>query len=1019
MQKSISLFYCFLFFIFSANAQIAVTSHVQQYTTENGLPSNGIKGLQWDEKTNFLWLATEAGIVRFNGVDFRSFTRENTESIVSERMLFMTSNFQKKIYISDLSGNLFSINQSKPELWRKSPGNINPYTGNYYLLPVSDKFFHQHEQVNQTIRFSVITDNVLAINDTTCIIKHINKLYYNSISLKDAILFPTLNNTITQLFQIDSNCFFTNNKGENFLISPKSNQIKSIAIVDENGKPFNSLINPNNFYWEAGMMHPILIEHKNAWLCTYENDKILVHLISTNIPPDALIRFVQYSEKNKTLFIGTDSKGLFILNQTTVESKKRNNTNSKNRNSYYSQIELSNGNVLTNEGDVIGDNSLTAILPFKTKFSFHVSTTSDSIVWYSENSNKFGKNLLHQYNTKTGSNKIYEKLLGDFVVTQSGSEIYLANGFGIGKLEADSMRFLIKYPAHSERTITFAIAEIRPGILGIATCSGLLTLNIATNQLDTILSKPNACVRNIWKYKDYVFLGTYGSGFYIWKDGKLKEMPLDKSKYLQYTHCFVADNEGYCWISTNRGLFKSSLAELIQVFETNTNTVYYHYFGRKDGMEMTELNGGCTPCALLLKNNTISFPTMDGLLWVNPKTAVPVLPEGEIFIDEVSVDNTIIEPTYLTQKGLPASTKEINIKLAFSAWCNKENIYLEYQLNDTLNWKAVNLDNQSQIQFSNLSPGKYTLRIRKLNGFGFNNYTYKKIQFTIITPWYNQWWFYLLCCLAMLGLIAVYLKFRTKQYALRQTKLEQQIDDKTKELQQQNEMLEKNNTIKTKLISIISHDIVTPLKFVTVAGKNLLEKRKLMTEELQQETIQEITNTSQELQLLSTNILNWIKYQNENRRMVQEKFYVHELVNQVLSILNSLAKQKNLQLVNNVDTNLQVHQYFEPLKILIYNLLTNAIHFTEAGKIIISNTVTENKNIITVTDNGSGMSKEQIQNIVEDRFIISSANVDNKKGHGLGYMIIKDLIKTMEASIHIESEKNKGTAVSIILPIQQ
>lgn len=189
-----------------------------------------------------------------------------------------------------------------------------------------------------------------------------------------------------------------------------------------------------------------------------------------------------------------------------------------------------------------------------------------------------------------------------------------------------------------------------------------------------------------------------------------------------------------------------------------------------------------------------------------------------------------------------------------------------------------------------------------------------------------------------------------------------------------------------------------------------------MTEELQQETIQEITNTSQELQLLSTNILNWIKYQNENRRLAKETFNIHELVNQIFSILNSMAKQKNIQLQNNIDNTLQVYQYYEPLKILIYNLLTNAIHFTESGTINVSCIHTKDEKIITVTDTGSGMSKEQIQNIIEDRFIISSANVDNKKGHGLGYMIIKDLIKTMDASIKIDSEKGKGTAVSIILP---
>jgi K+-sensing histidine kinase KdpD len=193
------------------------------------------------------------------------------------------------------------------------------------------------------------------------------------------------------------------------------------------------------------------------------------------------------------------------------------------------------------------------------------------------------------------------------------------------------------------------------------------------------------------------------------------------------------------------------------------------------------------------------------------------------------------------------------------------------------------------------------LRIRKLNGFGLNNYTYKKIEFSVTTPWQQQWWFYILCTLSVLGLTLLYSRFRNRQYKIRQRKLEEQVAEKTKELKEQNDVLEKNNTIKTRLISIISHDIVTPLKFVTVAGKNLIEKRNLMSEELQQETILEMTNTSQELQLLSTNILNWIKYQNENRRMVKEVINLSELVDQVFGVLNSLANQKKLRLINNVN----------------------------------------------------------------------------------------------------------------------
>ena len=110
MQKIFILF-CGLFIIQPVLAQPEAASHIQQYTTDNGLPSNGIKGLQWDEKTEFLWMATEAGIVRFNGVDFKSYTKENTPSIASERMLFIVRNNAGKIYLSDQPGNIFFIDK--------------------------------------------------------------------------------------------------------------------------------------------------------------------------------------------------------------------------------------------------------------------------------------------------------------------------------------------------------------------------------------------------------------------------------------------------------------------------------------------------------------------------------------------------------------------------------------------------------------------------------------------------------------------------------------------------------------------------------------------------------------------------------------------------------------------------------------------------------------------------------------------------------------------------------------------
>jgi ligand-binding sensor domain-containing protein len=103
---SILLFYYYFSRLFPSPE---VNSNVQQYTTDNGLPSNGIKGLQWDERTGFLWMATEAGIVRFNGVDFKSYTKENMPAIGSERMLFILRNNAGNIYTHLISQVIFFL----------------------------------------------------------------------------------------------------------------------------------------------------------------------------------------------------------------------------------------------------------------------------------------------------------------------------------------------------------------------------------------------------------------------------------------------------------------------------------------------------------------------------------------------------------------------------------------------------------------------------------------------------------------------------------------------------------------------------------------------------------------------------------------------------------------------------------------------------------------------------------------------------------------------------------------------
>jgi signal transduction histidine kinase len=1012
MQRIVFLLCIFLYS--NVNAQTTGNFRIRQYSTEEGLPSNGIKGLQWDEKNGFLWIATEAGVARFNGIDFRIFSKNSMPLLDPDRISYMMKDENGVINAFNQAGKNYTVSANR---LRYEAGN-----GRWkyrYLSGIDSVTLARLQKVAAGHNISLTPTLLQTRKDAWVIMDNRGGLHHITLNSPQTAHTAMATGDVKTLFNIGAQSFLLKKNNTIFTVNDSIAGTAPLTLTDENGSRVD-ISATSLLLWHNGMPNPVLFSGETAWLLSYNNNRLTGRVVGENVPSASLLRYAQYYEKGKTLFIGTESKGIIVITQNKVLPVKNKTTSINERTAYYSQVRVSNNAVLTNEGHVLSPVATTAVpSPIPGPFSFRTSLTGgDSLFWYTQRTVK-GKFKLHSYSRKTGSIHIYQGTTIPYSASIASfqNKIFVVTVKGIALLEHDSLRYVYEYPAMlATNNEPFDLTVYSDNTLVFATCNSLVKFDTKTYRLDTLFQIKDYCMRSLRKYQDYLLMGTYGGGFYIYKNGICKAMPTDKNNFLLYTHCFVPDEKGFCWMSTNRGLFKAKLADLLNAFEKNIPQVYYHYLGRNDGMDITEMNGGCSPCALELNGGTISFPTMDGLLWVNPGVDNLVLPEGDLFIDNFTVNDTGISYDSGYVKSLPPGTKEIQIGLGFPAWCNKENIYLAYRLDDKAPWITVEVKNESVIKLNNLPSGNYNLQVRKLNGFGEGNYSYKSIQFSIEAPWHKRWWFYLLLAAAAAGLLMIFYRARTNRLLKNQAKLEKQVSEKTNELLQKNEMLEKNNSINTRLISIISHDIVTPLKFLHVAGKNLLEKKNMMPEPLQDETIREITNTSKELQLLSTNILNWIKYQTENRRLVKESFNLHELVNQALSVLQSLAKQKHLSLHNATDKDLVIWQYFEPLKILVYNLVTNAINFSEKGSITISCFKTGEMLTLTVKDEGAGMTEEQINNIMTEQFIVSSANMDNRKGNGLGYLIIKDLLKTMNAVIDIKSTKGAGTTVSVTLP---
>lgn len=230
------------------------------------------------------------------------------------------------------------------------------------------------------------------------------------------------------------------------------------------------------------------------------------------------------------------------------------------------------------------------------------------------------------------------------------------------------------------------------------------------------------------------------------------------------------------------------------------------------------------------------------------------------------------------------------------------------------------------------------------------------------------------------------------------------------ELRLENIQLEKQNQQQRYISSMLSHDIRGPLSNIKTVlslqhdGNNILSKAETasMNEALSKQVNGAIN--------MLTNITNWGKLQIEGRKKELQSINLRQLADEVIGEIDNATKSN--MLVNAVPSSVNVLAEEEGVRFALRNLLTNANKFTSNGCIVISHENKEGKNYIHVTDSGTGMSKEQADNLNKNKPVGSSYGTHNEKGNGLGLGLVHDYLINKGGFLNFQSEIGKGTRVS-------
>lgn len=225
----------------------------------------------------------------------------------------------------------------------------------------------------------------------------------------------------------------------------------------------------------------------------------------------------------------------------------------------------------------------------------------------------------------------------------------------------------------------------------------------------------------------------------------------------------------------------------------------------------------------------------------------------------------------------------------------------------------------------------------------------------------------------------------------------------------QNERLEESNRMKDKLLSIVSHDLRTPLTN-TKGILDLVEGNYLSSAELSQ-LLKDLDAQYVKSLTLLDNLLFWIKGQMSGSALESKVIELKPLIDSLCHELEISAAKKDILLINDIKAGLSISGDREMIKVVFRNLLTNALKFTEKGYVRIYATV-EDDITVHVEDNGVGMSAEVLKKVLS-RSYFTTKGTHKESGTGFGLLICKDLIEKHGASLSVRSEVGRGAVFSV------
>ena len=238
-------------------------------------------------------------------------------------------------------------------------------------------------------------------------------------------------------------------------------------------------------------------------------------------------------------------------------------------------------------------------------------------------------------------------------------------------------------------------------------------------------------------------------------------------------------------------------------------------------------------------------------------------------------------------------------------------------------------------------------------------------------------------------------------------------------IQAQKQKVDALNEMKNQLFSIVSHDLRSSVNAFKINNAALLEMLESGAYANLKELVASNGAIANSTYTLLDNLLNWALLQTEQIYFLKEMHPTKKVVDQVVINYAPLFKEKDITFENSITASDRVFADLDSLKLVVRNLLDNALKFTPVkGSIRVSSLSDDRYCRIVIEDTGIGMSEEVLLELRENSSLVSKKNGQGSIGTGLGMQLCKSMLAQNQGTMHIESKEGKGTKITLEIPKQ-